>query len=92
MEALERDNALRVARGARPRPLHTEWVNRPRLQDHEKMLWLEFIRLARFCGGDPRPADALAWFEMQGIAQDERGWMAEVFAVLASVSRERPEP
>lgn len=92
MEALERENEARVARGVRPRRLSDEWTNRPRLRDHEKQLWTEFYRFARFCGGDPRPADALAWFEMRGVPKRERGWMADVFGAMASVTREPSKP
>lgn len=91
MEALERDNAARVARGGRPRELHREWVNRPRLRNHEEALWWEFLRFARFCGGDPRPTDALAWFEMRGVSPEEREWMADVFSAMAAAVREKPD-
>lgn len=90
MEAQERENAARVARGAKRRKLHPEWENRPRLREHETALWHEFLRFARFCGGDPRPTDALAWFDMRNVAPAEREWLADVFGAMASVVRERP--
>ncbi|MFY9345580.1 MAG: hypothetical protein WAT39_24025 [Planctomycetota bacterium] len=88
---MERDNAARVARGAQPRHLHDSWTNRPRLNVAEQLIWAEFLRFARFCGGDPRPPDALAWFDMRGVAQAEREWLAEVFSAMAAVVRERPD-
>jgi hypothetical protein len=89
MEALERENAVRVARGAKPRALHPEWVGRPILAAHEQHLFDEFFRFARFCGGDPRPCDALAWFQMRGVALAEQEWLADVFGHMSSVVRER---
>lgn len=92
MEALERDNAARVARGVAPRRLSEEWVKRPRLRSHEVVLWHEFLSFAAFCGGDPRPADLLAWFAMRDVDRGEQAWMAEVFSALSSVVRERATP
>lgn len=89
MEALERENAARVARGAPPRRLHDEWVNRPRLREHERALWHDFMMFSQFCGGDPRPADAVAWFDLQNVAQEERWWLSKLFSTLAGVARER---
>ena len=88
MEALERDNAARVARGAAPRRLPEEWVKRPRLREHEQHLWREFLAFAQFCGGDPRPADLQAWFAMRDVATDEQPWLAEVFSAMSAVTRE----
>lgn len=70
--------------------MHDSWVGRPRLIEPEHELWHEFLRFARFCGGDPRPTDALAWFEMRGVAAAERPWLAEVFSAMAAVVREKP--
>lgn len=92
MEALERENEIRAANGVAPRKLHDEWVNRPQLRPHERALWHQFMRFARFCAGEPRAADMLAWFDMCGVAFEEREWLADVFGALATVSRERITP
>lgn len=92
MEALERENTARLARGGKLRKLPSEWVNRPRLRPHEVALHSDFVQFAKFCGGDPRPTDALAWFEMRGVAPGEREWMAMLFADLVPVLKERVEP
>lgn len=89
MEALERDNAARVARGVQPRRLPEEWVKRPQLRTHEIVLWHEFLAFAAFCGGDPRPVDLQAWFAMRDVPRGEQSWMAELFSALSSVVRER---
>lgn len=69
--------------------MHQEWVNRPRLSPPEKELFLEFMRLASFCGGDPRPPDARAWFEMRSVPVQEQVWLGEVFAAMAGALRKR---
>lgn len=89
MEARERENAARRARGGAPLPMPEGWVTRPRLNDAERMLFGEFLQLAQFCGGDPRPADLLAWCELRDIAPSERHWVATVFGAMAGVCRER---
>lgn len=89
MEARERESTARVARGAQPLDLHPQWVGRPRLSSPEQVLFNEFLRFARFCGGDPRPQDALAWFEMRSVPKAEQEWMCVVFAAMAEVVRER---
>lgn len=89
MEAMERDNALRVARGVRPRRLPDEWTSRPRLRPHENVLWNDFLSFAAFCGGDPRPADLQAWFALRDVERGEQVWMAELFSALSAVVRER---
>jgi hypothetical protein len=89
MEAMERDNALRVARGVRPRRLSDEWTSRPRLRPHETVLWSDFLSFAAFCGGDPRPADLQAWFALRDVERGEQVWMAELFSALSAVVRER---
>jgi hypothetical protein len=91
MEALERDNAARVARGAKPRKLHDAWETRPILREHERHLFDEFLRLARGCGGDVRPADVASWFDLRDVSRSERAWLADVFGAMAGVLRERTE-
>lgn len=66
-----------------------DWVKRPRLNRAEEPLFLEFLEFGRFCGWDPKPQDAIAWFEMRGIARSEWPWLAEVFGAMAQVARER---
>lgn len=65
------------------------WDGRPRLDAVETALFNDFVKLAEFCGGDPRPADALAWFEIHEVSPSERGWMARLYASMAAVLRER---
>lgn len=89
MEARERENAARAARGGALLPMPEAWTSRPRLSEAESGLFGEFLLFAQFCGGDPRPTDALAWFDMRGVAQAEREWMAALFSGLAGVTRER---
>jgi hypothetical protein len=61
------------------------------LSPPEKELFLEFIRFAQFCGGEPRPPDARAWFEMRAVPAAEQEWMAVVFAAMAHVMREKTD-
>jgi hypothetical protein len=89
MEARERESAARVARGARPLDMPEAWSERPRLDPAEEALFLEFVRFWQFAGDDPRPTDALAWFEMRAVAPAERPWLAEVFAAMSAVAREK---
>ena len=79
-----------MASGGKPaHRMPPEWAKRPRLNPAEQPLFLEFLRFAQFCGGDPRPQDAIAWFEMRGTSRSEWPWLAEVFAAMAAVCRER---
>jgi len=78
-----------VARGGKPQRMPDDWTNRPRLNPAEQSLFYEFLRFAQFCGGEPRPQDAIAWFEMRGTNRSEWPWLAEVFAAMAAVCRER---
>lgn len=89
MEARERESAARVGRGARPLPMPREWTDRPRLNAAEQAIWLEFLKFARGCGGDPRPTDMLAWFEMRCVAPAEREWLCVIFGAMSAVVRER---
>lgn len=89
MEARERENARRVACGAKALRMPPEWTSRPRLNPAEQALFFEFLRFAQFCGGDPKPPDAIAWFEMRGVSRGEWSWLAEVFAGMAQAVRER---
>lgn len=66
----------------------SDWAARPRLNQAEQAVFVEFLQFAQFCG-DPRPQDAMAWFEMRGFARSEWPWLAEVFAAMAQVTRER---
>lgn len=66
-----------------------DWVNRPRLNPAEEALFLEFVKFDRFCGGEARPQDAIAWFEMRDIGRSEWPWLAEVFGAMAKVAREQ---
>jgi Mg2+ and Co2+ transporter CorA len=46
---------------------------------------------AQFCGGDPRPTDAVAWFDLQNVAHAEREWLSKLFSTLSGVMRERTQ-
>ena len=89
MEARERENAARAARGGKLLPMAEQWVNRPRLLPPEQEMFFEFMRFHRFCGGDPRPPDARAWFEMRRVPAAEQEWLAVVFAAMAGALREK---
>lgn len=89
MEAREQENAARSARGGKLLPMPEQWVARPRLLPPEKELFLEFLRFQQFCGGDPRPPDARAWFEMRSVPTAEQAWLAVVFAAMAGAMREK---
>lgn len=65
------------------------WVERPRLNPAEEALFLEFCRFWQFAGDEPRPPDALAWFELRSVPAAERPWLAEVFAAMSAVVREK---
>jgi len=66
-----------------------DWVARPRLNPAEQALFLEFQHFARFCGHDPRPGDAMAWFQLREIDRAEWPWLVEIFGAMAQVTRER---
>lgn len=89
MEERERENARRAARGGPPLPMPDEWTDRPVMNEAEHRLFVEFTDFARFCGGDPRPTDARAWFEMRGVQPSEQEWMASLFSAMSAPLRER---
>jgi hypothetical protein len=63
------------------------WEDRPKLSDPEVSLFNDFLDFARFCGGDPRPADVLAWFEIKGVPAGERSWMGSLYSSMAGALR-----
>ena len=89
MKERERENAARAARGGALLPMPPGWSDRPTLSAPEEHLFGDFLLFAQFCGGDPRPADAVAWFEMRGVPPSERYWMASVFSAMSAPLRER---
>ena len=91
MLRMERDNADRERRGIATRKLPSAWTERPKLSPIEHDLFNGFLRFAAFCGGEVDPTKALSWFEMTGVASEDRGWLGSIYAVLAPVLRESDE-
>lgn len=88
MLRLEQKNETREARGLKPLPLPQQWVERPYLTPAEHGIFNDYIQFAAFCGGEVDPTKALSWFDMQGVASEDRGWLGSIYAQLSPVLRE----
>lgn len=91
MLRMERDNADRERRGMPTRKLPAAWTERPKLNPIEHDLFNGFLRFAAFCGGEVDPTKALSWFEMTGVASEDRGWLGSIYAILSPILRETDE-
>ena len=88
MTERERESEARVRRGAQPLKFPEPWVDRPQLNPAEEAVFEEFVRFSRFCA-DPRPQDALAWFELRSISRAEWPWLSDVFGAMSMALRKK---
>ena len=91
MLRLEQENEGRERRGMPLRKLPSAWTERPKLSPMEHHIFNGFLRFAAFCGGEVDPTKALSWFEMTGVASEDREWVGSIYAILAPVLRESDE-
>ena len=91
MLRMERENERRARTGAPERPLPSAWTERPRLTPVEHDLFNGFLRFSAFCGGEVDPTKALSWFEINGVASQDRSWLGSIYASLAPILRETDE-
>ena len=88
MLRLERENERRERQGQPTRNLSKAWTERPLLTPVEHDIFNGFLRFAAFCGGEVDPSKALSWFEIEGVASQDRPWLGNIYAILAPVLRE----
>jgi len=67
------------------------WAERPRIDDAEQHLFMEFMRFHQACQGETKPSEARAWFDMRGVDPEHWGWMAQVFGAMSGVMAEKLE-